>query len=218
MTMDEIKDSILLATLPNVVFDGWSMQSLRDGTAAAGFEPGMAFRAFPGGIPEVVEHFSTWADARMLEALDREDLAEMRVRDRVALAVRTRLEILIPHKEAARRSLSFLAMPQHGVLAARLLYRTVDAVWYAAGDTATDFNFYTKRALLAGVQTATILYWLNDQSEEHRESWAFLDRRIDDVMRLGGRMARMRGIGGLVNAVPSPVRFLRQMRRRAVDS
>ena len=215
MDIDKIKDDILLATLPNVVFDGWSHQALREGTRAAGYDASMALRAFPGGISELVEHFSNWADREMLEELDKHDMAALKVRERITLAVRTRLEVLGAHQEAVQRALAYLALPQNAGLAARLLYRTIDAMWYAAGDTATDFNYYTKRGLLSGVYGATTLYWLNDRSESHRDTWAFLDRRIGDVMRIGRTAGTVASLGGLLDHLPSPFRLARQLRRRA---
>ena len=113
--------------------------------------------------------------------------------DRVATAVRVRLEALGPHREAVSRGLAFLALPHNAALGTRCLYRTVDAIWYAAGDTATDYNFYTKRLLLAGVYTSTLLFWLNDRSEGYAQTWAFLDRRIGEVMRIGGTLGRTVG-------------------------
>lgn len=214
LDLERIRDEIVLATLPNVIFDGWSHRALREGAEAAGYDPGMALRAFPDGVAEAVAHFSAWADRQMLAELERHDLAVLRVRERIALAIRIRLDALAPHKEAVRLALSFLALPQHVVLAGRLVYRTVDAIWYAAGDTATDFNYYTKRGLLAGVYSATVLYWLNDTSEAHRDTWDFLERRIGDVMRLGRSASRAGDLGAVLARLPSPFRFARQVRRR----
>ena len=100
-------------------------------------------------------------------------------------------------EQAVRRALSYLALPRNAALGAKCLYRTVDAIWYAAGDTSTDYNFYTKRLLLAGVYASTLLFWLNDTSEGRAETWAFLDRRIAEVTRLGGTLGR--GIGALLD-------------------
>ncbi|WP_247886811.1 COQ9 family protein [Azospirillum sp. SYSU D00513] len=215
MDMDAVRDEILLSTLPNVIFDGWSTQSLRDGAQMAGHDTATMHRAFPGGIPELVEHFGNWTDRRMLEELESKPLAEMRVRDRVSLAVRTHFEVLEPHKEAKRRLIAYLAMPQNLGLGLRMLYRTVDAMWYAAGDTATDFNHYSKRALLSAVLSSSTFYWLDDQSEDHRETWAFVDRRLADVMAVGKATSGLSGMGRLFQFLPSPVRFARQMRQRS---
>jgi ubiquinone biosynthesis protein COQ9 len=104
-----------------------------------------------------------------------------------------------------RRALSFLALPQHAALGARLLYRTVDTIWYAVGDRSTDFNFYTKRALLAAVYGATLLYWLDDRSDGFADSWGFLERRLDNVMGIPKLSARLRMA---VRALPNPLRLL----------
>ncbi len=181
---------LMQATLAHVAFDGWSWRAMQQAAEDLGLERVEAENAFPDGPAEVLELFSTEADYAMLAALEERDLTAMRVRDRVALAVRTRLEQNEPHKEAIRRGLSFLAMPQYATLSLRLLYRTVDAIWAAAGDASVDYNFYTKRILLAGVYASTLLYWLEDRSDNHEATWAFLDRRIDEALRLGGRFGQ----------------------------
>ena len=129
----------------------------------------------------------------MLANLERRDLAKMRVRDRITMGVRVRLELLAPYREAVGRGLSFLALPIHTPLAAKCLYRSVDAIWRAAGDTSTDYNFYTKRLLLSGVYSSTVLFWLNDRSPDRVETWSFLDRRIENALRLGGTLGKMAG-------------------------
>ncbi len=194
----ELRDAILEATLPHVAFDGWTDRTLRDGAVAAGHEPGAAARAFPRGGVDAIVHFSDWADRRMLAAIadEADSFAALRVRDKITRAVRLRLELLEPHHEAVRRAMTVLAMRAQAGQSARLLYRSVDAMWRAAGDTATDFNFYTKRGLLAGVQSSTMLYWLGDGSEGHAATWSFLDRRIADVMRIGKAIGKLRGATG----------------------
>lgn len=186
----DLRDRLLQATLPHVVFDGWSERALYAGAADAGIDPATAQNAFPRGAAEVVEFFSREIDRQMLERLGEQDLAAMKVRDRITLAVRMRLELLAPHREAVRRGVAFLALPRHAALGLKCLYRTVDASWYAAGDTATDYNFYSKRILLAGVYSATLLFWLNDSSDEFTVTWAFLDRRIAEVLKVGGTLGR----------------------------
>lgn len=185
---DNTRDALLVATLAHVPFDGWGRAALRSAAKDLGMDPVLAFNAFPGGESELIAAFSAWADRRMLAELEQRDLAAMRVRDRVGEGVRVRLRLLEPHREAVRRALSFLALPQNGPLGLKCLYRTVDAIWYAAGDRSTDYNFYTKRLLLAGVYASTQLYWLNDRSEDRAPTWAFLERRIDEVLKIGGRL------------------------------
>ena len=190
MDIEKVRDELMFATLPHVAFDGWTRTAIQAGAADAGLDGATALNAFPGGAAELIEAFSAWGDRRMLEELERRDLAAMRVSERVAAAVRCRLELLLPHQEALRRGLSFFALPPNGALGLKCLYRTVDAIWYAAGDNSTDYNFYSKRLLLAGVYSSTLLYWLNDKSEGRAASWAFLERRIAEVLRIGGRFGR----------------------------
>ncbi len=195
--MSEDRDSerrrLMEAILPHVAFDGWTHQAMAAGFADAGREAWEIQRYFPGGPADVLTVFSAEADRKMLEALGKLDLDTLRVRDRVAQGVRLRLEAIEGHKEAVRRGLAFFALPGNAPRGLRCLHRTVDLIWYAAGDRATDYNYYTKRMLLAGVFSSTVVFWLNDRSEDHAASWAFLDRRIDDVMKVGGRLGKTVG-------------------------
>ncbi|MGQ0663988.1 MAG: COQ9 family protein [Pseudomonadota bacterium] len=193
---EQARLAVLEAALVHVPFDGWTLGALKQGAREGGFDPAMALRVFPGGPLEAVEFWCARADREMMQALGRRDLAGVKVRERIAIAVRARLEGEARHREAVRRALGLLGLPHNAPRAAATLWRTVDAIWYAAGDTATDFNFYTKRALLAGVYGVTLLYWLDDRSAGAADTWAFLDRRIADVMRvptalgdLGSRLA-----------------------------
>ncbi len=204
MNIGQTRDKLRAAALAHVPFDGWTGRALRAGADDLGLDPALAANAFPGGPAELLEAFSAEIDRAMLAALEARDLAAMKHRHRIATAVRARLELLAPHREAVRRGLSFLAGQKHAALGARCLYRSVDAIWHAAGDTSTDYNFYTKRLLLAGVYGATLLFWLNDESEGRAETWAFLDRRLAEVVRVGGSLGRI--VGGLLDL---PDRILR---------
>ena len=211
---DETRDRLLQAALPHVPFDGWSEAALTAAAVDLGLEPADARHTFPGGPVALVTYHAAYADRRMEEALKESDLAAMRVRERIAHAVRLRLEQNAAHREAIRAALPILAQPANGPHALYSIYRTVDAIWFAVGDRTTDFGFYTKRALLAGVYLSTLLYWLNDSSENSNASWGFLDRRIADVMRIQttrARFARFRPPGmGLL-------RRLREAARAAAD-
>lgn len=201
------KRALLEAMLPHVPFDGWTAKALNLAARDAGLESGVVLRAFPGGAADVLDFWVAETDAAMLRMLEGRDLNAMKVRDRVRLAVMTRLELAAPHREAVRRALTVEALPQHAPRALKQVYRTVDAIWYAAGDTATDFNFYTKRMLLAGVYGATLLHWLDDKSENFAGTAAFLERRLADVMRIQqakGKLAK------LVDKLPNPFRNLRR--------
>jgi ubiquinone biosynthesis protein COQ9 len=203
---DAVRTAIIDAALPHVPFDGWTQTTLQLGAVDSGHDKVMALRVFPGGAVEAIEFWSQLADRRMLAALEQRDLGSLKVRERIATAVRVRLERTAAHREAVRRALSLLALPLNAGKGPALLWRTVDAIWYAAGDTATDFNYYTKRGLLAGVYSATVLYWLDDRSEGFQNTWSFLDRRIADVMRVPQALG---SIQKRLAAFPSPFSILR---------
>jgi ubiquinone biosynthesis protein COQ9 len=207
----DVRDRLLLASLSHVVFDGWTDAALRAGAADCGMDEIDVKRFFPGGAREMIEHFSDWADRRMLASLAGHDIEAMPVRARVGLSVRLRLEALAPWREAVRRTLSLLALPPNLPLGARCLYRTVDAIWRAIGDRSVDFNFYTKRGLLAAVLSATTLYWLDDDSDGGEATRGFLDRRIADVMKVPSLTRRL---GSVAERLPDPFRALRRARRR----
>ncbi|MGF1641664.1 MAG: COQ9 family protein [Rhodospirillales bacterium] len=196
MDIDEVRDAIVLATLPHVAFDGWSGKALAAGAADAGYPPEVAARAFPEGITEAIGHWSALGDRTMTEAMAALDLEGMRIRDRIAAGVRLRIGIDAAHREAVRRTLSFLALPPNAPLAVANTLRTVSALWYAAGDRSTDFDFYTKRAMLVPVYASTVLYWLNDRSEDQADTWAFLDRRIDEALAIPKLRARIAEAAG----------------------
>ncbi|WP_439817643.1 COQ9 family protein [Zavarzinia sp. CC-PAN008] len=209
MPDDSLKQRLLEAALPAVPFDGWTQRLLRDAAMAVGVSEAEAQDAFPGGPIALLAFFSHDLDHRMLRALEARDLGRMRIRERIATAVRTRLELAAPHREAMRRGLALLSLPTNAPLGARLVWRSVDAIWHAAGDTATDYNFYTKRGLLAGLLSGVTLYWLNDQSENTERTWEMLERRIDDIMRIE---AAKRRVIDLADRLPSPLALLARLR------
>jgi len=201
------KLQILAALLPHAAFDGWTEAALRLAASDCACDPGTLSRVFPGGVLEALDLWVAETDAAMLEAFAARDGAALKIRDRVALAVMLRLELAAPHREAVRRALALAAQPHLAPRFLTQLYRTVDAIWYAAGDTATDFNFYTKRLLLAGVYSSTLLVWLDDRSPDFSVTRGFLMRRIDDIMKI----QKFRGqMGRALSRIPDPLRLLRR--------
>lgn len=191
-----IRDAILVEALPEVGSGGWSMRVLGDAAARAGFGIDMADAAFPGGTRSGVDHLADWADRNMLIRLDGVDTEALRVRDRVRQAVLTRLEVLAPYKEAVRQTMAYWTLPPRGVGAACSLWRTSDRIWVWAGDRATDYNRYTKRGLLVGVLSSTLLAWMADDDLSMAATGTFLDRRIENVLQLGkvlGRFSKKSG-------------------------
>ena len=201
-----LRDQLVEAMLDHVPFDGWTWQALEAGAHDIGQDKASARIAFTGGMAEVADHFAQWSDRRLLAELAEMDLETMRIRDRIHACVKTRLAMNARHKEAMRRLLSFLALPQNARLTTKMPWRTCSEMWYAAGDTSTDWNHYSKRGLLASVYSSTILYWMADDGDDNGdfpETWGFLDRRIDDVLktfgmpkRIGERLSRLMPRGG----------------------
>jgi len=200
--------TLLAAALGHVPFDGWSQKALDAGARDLDLDEAVAARLFPGGPSELLIFATSEADAAMLVALADHDLASLKIRERIALAVRLRIEYDIPYREAVARAAAYLALPLNQPLAAKCLYATVDAMWRGIGDTSVDFNFYSKRALLAGVVSSTLMFWLQDDSDDFAETWLFLDRRINDVLKI--QKAR-----GQIERAAQNLPFLRKMFRRA---
>ncbi len=207
-TLDELRPALAEAMLPHVPFDGWSDAALVAAARDLGVDPAVARLAFPGGAADMVAAYIRAADAALVAACDTAEFRAMKVREKVTAAIRTRLEAAAPHREAVRRAAAILALPGNAALAARLTWGTADAIWRAAGDTATDFNHYSKRAIAGAVYAATLFIWMADESEGFADTWAFLDRRIAGVMRFEKWKAQL-GRGG---DGPSLVRFLGRLR------
>lgn len=203
--------AILAAALPNVAFDGWTTKVMREASDTAGISHGQMRLAFPGGVTDLVDCFLADGDRRMEEALAACDLGALKIRERITLGVRTRIEVDAKDREAVRRAVTLLALPLSGATGPHALYRTVDAIWRAVGDTSTDFNFYTKRAILAGVYSAVTITWFGDESEDYADTWAFLDRRIADVMKIEKAKAGVQKLGALL---PDPIALLGRLRYR----
>lgn len=176
-------DRILDAALMHVPFDGWSETAYRAAVADAGVDRATADALLPRGAVDLALAFHRRGDAQMVAALKASDLSAMRFRDRVSHAVKLRLELVEADKETVRRGVTLFALPMHAADGARALWETSDAIWTALGDPSDDLNWYSKRAILSGVYSSTVLYWLGDHSAEHEATWAFLDRRIDNVMK-----------------------------------
>ena len=192
-----LKAAILGAAFERVVFDGFTDKVLAVAARKVGANKILVARLFPKGALSLIEAFSHEADTQMEQSLRSVALKRMKVRERIEAAVKARIAALRPHKEAARRAAAFLSLPPHAALGAKLVYRTVDAMWRAAGDTSTDFNFYTKRAILAGVYTSTLVRWFTDTTDDDVETTRFLNDRIENVMQFEKFKATLRqGMAG----------------------
>jgi ubiquinone biosynthesis protein COQ9 len=203
-----LRDRLLDAALDEAAFSGWNDGSVARARAAAGLSDGEAMLAAPRGALDLVDAWFDRAERAMERAIIDSE-AGTKVRARATLAVRARLEAMAPHKESLRRAALFLAMPPHVPDAARIGWRAADRAWKAMGDPSTDFNYYTKRMILTGVHGATLAFWLQDDSEDSVQTWAFLDRRIDNVMGIEKAKAQ---IGALVSKLPDPLGLLTLIR------
>lgn len=198
---------LALAIGENAAFDGWTPAAVEAAALSEGVDYSLAMLAIPEGAVGLIDLYGQGVDKALAEALPPETLAAMKIRERIRSLVWTRLQIQEPAKEAIRRALAILAMPQNAAAAARLSWRSADVMWRMAGDTATDYNHYTKRAILSAVYGSTLLAWLQDESEGNADTAAFLDRRIDNVMQFEKWKA---GLGKAER--PSLTRFLGRLR------
>ena len=189
---DNIPDHVIEAILNHIPFDGWSKASLDMAASDCGLSQAEMHSLFPAGVADAITAYGDYADQNMIAAFhgqDAADIAAMPVHMKIRLLILIRLEQATPYKEVVRRTLAVLARPQHSKLAAQILYKTVDEMWRATGDTSTDYNFYTKRATLSAVYSATLLAFLSDNSADMTKTEAFLDRRLAEVAKLP-KMAR----------------------------
>lgn len=178
---ESIETRLLDAALMHVAFDGWSETTFRAAVDDAGVDPVVARGLFPRGAVDLAVAYHKAGDAEMLRRIEAADLSEMRFRDRVAFAVRARIEDA--DREAVRRGTTLFALPIYAPDGAKLIWGTADAIWTALGDTSEDYNWYSKRATLSAVYSSTVLFWLGDDSLGAEATWEFLGRRIEDVMR-----------------------------------
>lgn len=209
LTLDELRPVLTREMLPDIAFDGWTMAAAETAATRLGVPAKRAHLCFPRGERDMIEAWVDLSDADMVSAMEAEGVREMKIRDRIRRGVIIRLTQAAPHREAVRQALQILARPQNASYAARSLWRTADAMWRAAGDTATDLNHYTKRTTLSAVYSSTLLYWLQDDSEDFAETRAFLDRRIDNVMQFEKAKADLKKVRG---NLPNPIRFLGRLR------
>ena len=213
MNLDELRAALAPLVPAHAAFDGWSNAALAMTAAELGVPAERARLAFPGGQAQMIDAWFDAIDKAMLLAFPSERIAAMKIRARIQELVLFRLEAMRPHREALRRALAILGMPRNLPDGARLAWRSADRIWRVAGDTATDLNHYSKRAILVGVYGSTSLVFLDDERADLADTRAFLDRRIDDVMRFEKFKASWRGTR---ERLPSLSRFLGRLRYPAV--
>ncbi|WP_416462595.1 COQ9 family protein [Sphingomonas sp. VDB2] len=195
-TLDEIR-ALLAPALPrHAAFDGWRPPAVAMAAAEQGIDADIAALAFADGAIDMIDAWFASIDARMVEALPADALAALSIRKKIMALVEARLALLAPDREALRRAIAILALPTNAVRTGKLGWRAADVMWRAAGDSATDLAHYSKRTTLTAVYAATLLVFVDDESEDHADSRAFLARRIEDVMRFEKFKAKVKGAGG----------------------
>jgi len=207
--LEALRKRLALSVGTHAVFDGWTQKAVDSAAAELGIDRDQARLAMPKDAPGMIDTYIQAVDAAMAAAFPPERMSAMKIREKIRALVWFRIETMTAAREAIRRALAILAMPQSAVLAAKIGWRSADTMWRLAGDTATDFNHYTKRMTLGAVYASTLLVWLDDESAGFADTAAFLDRRIDNVMRFEKWKAEWRG--SAVNR-PSLSRFLGRLR------
>ncbi len=183
LSFSEMRSTLLKAALEHVPFDGWSKTTFDAAVADCDINPLIASSVCPQGAIDLAVEFHKSGDQALTDRWKAKNTQGMKIREKVAFAVRSRLEV-VNDKEAVRRGSTLFALPQNSATGAKLIWGTADLIWELLGDTSEDLNWYTKRATLSAVYSSVVLFWLGDESTDHAETWEFLDRRIEDVMRI----------------------------------
>jgi len=209
LTSEELAPRIVDAALSHIPFDGWTNKAIDRAASDLGIGTARAHLVFPGGGEEMMFAWLALEQDRLRQTLADMDLMSLKIRNRIKTAIMAKFAREATHKDASRRALSVLALPHNAGKSAKHVWRAADIMWRAAGDDATDFNHYSKRMILSGILSATMLYFLNDDSDNHSDTEAFVDRRIADVMQIEKVKASLRKVD---QYRPSLTRFLGRMR------
>jgi len=212
-TLDEVRVALAAVVPAHAGFDGWGPDALARAAEEVGVDRDIASLAFSGGVVDMIDAWFASVDVAMAEALPADTLAAMKIRDRIAALVMARIAVVAPHRDALRRALAILAMPANLARGMQLGWRAADVMWRLAGDTATDYNHYSKRAILSGVYGGTLIVMLDDDSADLAETRGFLDRRINGIMRFERGKAQLLARR---DHMPSLSRFIGRLRYPAV--
>jgi ubiquinone biosynthesis protein COQ9 len=215
---NKIKDKILKAIEENVVFEGWSDKALKAAMSDSGVKEELVKKFFPRGVLDVAIAFHQQGDKKMIGMVKKTNLVDLRLREKIAFAVKCRLQAIDGQKEIIRRGVSFFALPPNFLEGSKLIWNTSDSIWNLLGDTSDDYNFYTKRASLSGVYGAVILFWLGDESDNNEETWDFLNRRINNIMQFEKFKASVRSDPLGSKVFKSTEGFLAKVRRPSTQT
>jgi len=179
------KDDILSNALKRATYEGWTETMLIEAGKDVGLSKTETHIIFPDGVKQLLAMFNQSITDQMKQKLEEIDLDTISIKQRIKLAIQTRLTLLEAHKLAVNRAMQFYALPQHNLLAITSLAEISDQIWYAIGDKSTDVSFYTKRLTLGMLYSSTLLYWLQDDSTNNKETNNFLDRGLNNILKLG---------------------------------
>jgi ubiquinone biosynthesis protein COQ9 len=208
-TLDEIRLALAPLIARNAAFDGWNDVAVELAASELDIESDIAALSFKGDPMAMIDSWIDAVDRELADRLPEEKLNSLKIRDRVTTLLATRLEVMNPNRESLRRAMAIMAMPQNLVRSSKIGWRTADRMWRMAGDTSSDFNHYTKRAMLSAVYGSTLSVFINDESVEFSETRAFLDRRIENVMQFEKLKAQVRS---RKDFTPSVSRFVGRLR------
>jgi ubiquinone biosynthesis protein COQ9 len=193
ISLENIKEKILIKALKIIPFKGWNLEALREASLNAEFDDNLAELIFLDGVDGLADYYFSHLDNLMISSLSKIDINNLKIRERVFEAIKARINLLAKDKAVTIRTVTYLSMPWNMPLGNRLVWRTVDLIWYeVCNDRSTDFNYYTKRFLLYIVYTSTVLYWLSDSSARYNDTFDFLKRKIDNVLKMGNFIYKLK--------------------------
>jgi len=193
LTLDELRLALAPAVADSAIFDGWNFEAVMVAARDGGVDTDIAKLAFPGGAMDMISAWIEAVDEKMAKALTPEKLAAMPIRERIRSLVQFRLDTISGQEEALKRATAIMAMPQNMPSSMKRSWKSADLMWRLAGDTATDYNHYTKRTILSGLYVATLAVFADDASENKQKTREFLDRRIEGVMKFEKTKAKWLG-------------------------
>lgn len=184
-SLQQIREKIIEDALDEIVFQGWDFKVILEACQNSGYEKDYARILFPQGIEQVLDCYLCMMDHKMLSEIEQLPLDGLPIREKITQMVATRIALLSSKRSLAIQTMTTLSMPIYAKLSSKALFRSADHMWRAIGDQSTDHNYYSKRMLLSMVYASTLLYWVNDDSEQQKDTYEFLKRRIQNVMSFG---------------------------------
>ncbi len=223
MSKVDQKEQIFKKFFEIVIFEGWSEETLKTAAKEAGFDPILGLHYFPNGPTDIMDTLAIKMDEELARTTSPKEIAKMRVHEKISHLTKKRLLLYTPYRDALESYGVHLVFPRNAATSLKAIARTVDLIWFMVGDTSTDHNYYSKRGLLGVVYVSTALYWMNDKSESFGESWSFLDRRIENVLKFGKAISQFNPIDAaknkadlVGNILKSPKRFWDRLNSRDI--